>query len=275
MAYSEDELDELKLRISSAIAGRRLSKWQIGFLISINSLIDRRGRGIRLSDKQLAKLDAIAPRSTLRHLNQKSAPIRSTYAQPRRGSYRPLRRRGVRRRTMRILISFATVGFVVFSASLFEKGSISSPSSSLVSVPASSPTTIARRSALSNISLGDFTVTDGDTIRINGERKGTRLVGFNAPETREPGCAEERALGNKAKARLRQLVSKGRLTLERVQCACRQGTEGTDRCNYGRSCAILRVDDRDVGEILISEGLAAQFVCGATTCPSTPKPWCT
>jgi len=31
---------------------------------------------------------------------------------------------------------------------------------------------------------------------------------------------------------------------------------------------------RDVGSILIEEGLAVPFVCGATHCPRTPKPWC-
>jgi endonuclease YncB( thermonuclease family) len=115
--------------------------------------------------------------------------------------------------------------------------------------------------------LNDFTITDGDTIRIKGERKGTRLVGFNTPESIEPGCAAERALGLRAKARLRP-------SLERVRCSCRPGTEGTDACNYGRSRGNLRVDDRDVGEILISEGLAVPFACGATSCPPTPRPWC-
>jgi hypothetical protein len=26
---------------------------------------------------------------------------------------------------------------------------------------------------------------------------------------------------------------------------------------------------------LIEEGLAVPFVCGATHCPKTPRPWCT
>jgi hypothetical protein len=25
---------------------------------------------------------------------------------------------------------------------------------------------------------------------------------------------------------------------------------------------------------LIAEGLAVPFVCGATSCPKTPRPWC-
>jgi endonuclease YncB( thermonuclease family) len=101
-----------------------------------------------------------------------------------------------------------------------------------------------------------------------------RLVGFNTPETIEPRCAAERALGQKAKARLRQLVSKGRASVERVRCSCKPGTEGTNACNHGRSCGVLRVDGRDVGDILISEGLAVPFGCGVRSCPPTPRPWC-
>lgn len=119
-----------------------------------------------------------------------------------------------------------------------------------------------------------FSVTDGDTIRLDGARKGMRLVGFNAPEKRDPLCERERQLGERATQRLRELVATGRTQVTQVGCACQPGTEGTDKCNYGRSCGILRVNGRDVGEILISEGLAVPFVCEGTRCPATPKPWC-
>jgi hypothetical protein len=36
----------------------------------------------------------------------------------------------------------------------------------------------------------------------------------------------------------------------------------------------LTANGRDVGAILISEGLAVPFVCGATRCPPKPHPWC-
>jgi hypothetical protein len=45
-------------------------------------------------------------------------------------------------------------------------------------------------------------------------------------------------------------------------------------CNHGRACGTLRSNGRDVGAILIAEGLAVPFVCGATSCPKTPRPWC-
>jgi endonuclease YncB( thermonuclease family) len=124
------------------------------------------------------------------------------------------------------------------------------------------------------ISRSEFTVTDGDTIHIDGQSRGMRLVGLNAPETWQPQCREEKALGERAKARLRQLVSSANLEVQRVPCSCPPGTEGTDACNYGRSCGILRANGRDVGQVLIAEGLAVPFVCGATRCPRTPRPWC-
>jgi endonuclease YncB( thermonuclease family) len=88
-------------------------------------------------------------------------------------------------------------------------------------------------------------VLDGDTIRIAGET--FRLVGFDAPETYRAQCPSEHELGNRATFRLRQLVAGGGIDLERVACACRTGTEGTPRCNYGRSCGVLRVRGQDVG----------------------------
>jgi hypothetical protein len=36
----------------------------------------------------------------------------------------------------------------------------------------------------------------------------------------------------------------------------------------------LKSRGRDVGTILMEEGLAVPFVCGATRCPKTPRPWC-
>ena len=88
-------------------------------------------------------------------------------------------------------------------------------------------------------------VLDGDTIRIAGES--FRLVGFDAPETYQARCLSESELGNRATFRLRQLIAGGDLDFERVACACRTGTEGTPRCNYGRSCGVLRARGQDVG----------------------------
>ena len=117
-------------------------------------------------------------------------------------------------------------------------------------------------------------VIDGDTIRIRHERPDVRLVGFNAPETRRANCPWERELGDKATRRLRDLVRSSQLDFKFVACACPPGTEGTPSCNYGRRCVTLKANGQDVGQILIRENLAVSFVCGQTSCPPTPKPWC-
>jgi endonuclease YncB( thermonuclease family) len=118
-----------------------------------------------------------------------------------------------------------------------------------------------------------FSVTDGDTIHVEGESNGTRLVGYNAPEVFSPRCTFEKELGDRATDRLKELVAAGPVELTRVSCACEPGTEGTDRCNYGRSCAVLYTDGRNVSNILVGEGLAVPFVCSETKCPQTPRPW--
>lgn len=115
-------------------------------------------------------------------------------------------------------------------------------------------------------------VIDGDTIVVGADI--FRLVGFNTPE---PGsgakCEAERALAASASFRLRQLVSAGGLDLTRMPCACPTGTEGTQRCNYGRLCGVLKAAGRDVGSVLITEGLARAYVCGKTSCPRRVG-WC-
>lgn len=93
-------------------------------------------------------------------------------------------------------------------------------------------------------------------------------------------CSEAESL----KIRINAALASSRLTTwqrtflidmqTRLELACAPGAEGTDRCNYGRSCGILRSNGEDVGKILISEGLAAPYICGATACPPPPRPWC-
>ena len=137
------------------------------------------------------------------------------------------------------------------------------------------PVTLSEASASSApITADDVRVIDGDTIRVHHQKPDIRLVGFNAPETRRAQCQAERALGDKATARLRDLVRSSKLDFEFVACACPPGKEGTPSCNYGRRCGTLKANGRDVGAILISENLAVPFVCGQTRCPPTPKPWC-
>jgi endonuclease YncB( thermonuclease family) len=113
---------------------------------------------------------------------------------------------------------------------------------------------------------GRPTVIDGDTVHWQGRI--VRLVGFDTPETGDRArCQSERAKADSATARLRELVTSGSVKLELVRCACPPGTEGTNACNFGRSCGVLTVNGRDAGQILITEGLARRYRCGQLSCP--------
>jgi hypothetical protein len=68
-------------------------------------------------------------------------------------------------------------------------------------------------------------------------------------------------------------VAGGGLDLQIVRCSCPPGTQDTQRCNYGRACGVLKARGHGVAAILIAEGLARPYVCGATSCPPR-APWC-
>lgn len=93
-------------------------------------------------------------------------------------------------------------------------------------------------------------VYDGDTVAVDcgTVEHRARLDGLDTPETRDAGCAEEEALGRRATARLRQLVARGKVTFHRT---------GTDK--YDRPLIRLFVDDRDVADTLVDEGLAVAY----------------
>jgi endonuclease YncB( thermonuclease family) len=103
---------------------------------------------------------------------------------------------------------------------------------------------------------GSNCVVDGDTIFLDGQK--IRIAGIDAPETHDYGCASELALGERAAARLRDLVSSGALTLTSID---------RDEDRYGRKLRNVAVDGRDVGAVLVSEGLAREYGGGR-------QPWC-
>jgi endonuclease YncB( thermonuclease family) len=120
--------------------------------------------------------------------------------------------------------------------------------------------------------IGSIEVIDGDTVRSNGVAY--RLIGYDTPERGDKArCDDERRRAELATNRLRALVGSGNAQLTRVACSCPPEQEGTRGCNYGRLCGSLTVAGRDVGQILVSEGLAHLYVCAATSCPKR-RPWC-
>ncbi|ARP68086.1 thermonuclease family protein [Mesorhizobium sp. B2-5-9] len=241
-----------------------LSQWQRQFLLDMRDRLVKYGPRTRLSAKQWAKLyEAIGPAhpGTYKPPSPRWRPRR--WRNPLVREVRYLAGRFVR--TFGIALALV-VGSLIYSF-VVKGGQITWPS-----MPS-----FARSDAAGYrvpLARTQFTVTDGDTIRLNSSAKGTRLVGFNAPESIEPRCDSEGNLGRRAKARLKELVAAAKLELKMVPCSCPAGTEGTDRCNYGRSCGSLFADGQDVGDILVSEGLAVPFACGSTSCPPTPRPWC-
>ena len=134
--------------------------------------------------------------------------------------------------------------------------------------------TLATPAVAEPIDPADVTVIDGDTIAVYHMQPNVRLVGFNAPESSNAACEAERQLGVRASQRLRELVHAGHLDFVYVECSCPASKQGTQFCNWGRDCGTLKSNGRDVGSILIAEGLVVPFVCGATSCPKTPRPWC-
>jgi len=102
-----------------------------------------------------------------------------------------------------------------------------------------------------HVEAADIRVIDGDTIRYAGGS--VRLTGFDTPETFEPGCAYERALGQAATRRLTELVESGQPLLLVM-------SGQMDR--YGRDLGRLFVDGEDAGDILVQEALARAYIGG-------------
>ncbi|MFG1246744.1 thermonuclease family protein [Xanthobacter flavus] len=122
------------------------------------------------------------------------------------------------------------------------------------------------------IAPGAIHVIDGDTIAVGPAHY--RLVGFDTPEAGERArCPAERMLSTLATQRLRQIVAGGGLDLEEVDCRCRPGTAGTQRCNHGRLCGRLTANGQDVGETLLAEGYAQPYAYDPDA-PRRPATWC-
>jgi len=101
-------------------------------------------------------------------------------------------------------------------------------------------------------------VTDGDTFRLEtGER--IRIADIDAPES-QPGqakCSAELALGRAASGRARAMLAGRAVTFVRVGKS------------YRRTVARVRIDRRNLADMLVEAGIAQRWLRG------TPKPdWC-
>ena len=103
----------------------------------------------------------------------------------------------------------------------------------------------------------EIRVWDGDSIRLGTTRQSeaVRIFNIDAPEI-EGQCAYETDLALQSKIRLAELLKGQRIEILH---------QGTDR--YGRTLAAIRVEGRDVGDILVSEGLARTWA-------GRREPWC-
>jgi len=101
-------------------------------------------------------------------------------------------------------------------------------------------------------------VIDGDTVVIGSET--IRILNIDTPEIRHAQCDAERRLGLVAKHRLVVLLSVGPPVI-------RRGDKGRTTDKYGRTLAVLSIADRDVGDVLVAEGLARRWT-------GKRQPWC-
>ncbi|TAY14030.1 thermonuclease family protein [Rhizobium leguminosarum] len=257
-----DPAGNLRNDIEAALRRRNLIAWQRTFLTNIHARLERSGGQARLSDKQWRKVFEILGRpSNVIALPPRTIPAHPSRQRPKKSFRASFSRAG---RRLRWRLRNLTIGFLVVAAVAVGQHAFQLERGQFQSSPATMRTSQPQ----------EFSVTDGDTVHVVGDATGTRLVGFNTPEKFSPQCEYERQLGERASSRLRELVAHGSARLTKVACACAPGTEGTKKCNHGRYCGTLLVDGKDVGSILISEGLAVPFVCGRTSCPPTPRPWC-
>jgi micrococcal nuclease len=100
-------------------------------------------------------------------------------------------------------------------------------------------------------------VVDGDTIWLGGKK--IRFEDIDAPETHEPRCASEKALGDRATERLAELLNAGGWTMRR------DGDRDEDR--YGRKLRTFHTAQTTIGQTLIAEGLAHVW-------DGRKHPWC-
>ena len=103
-------------------------------------------------------------------------------------------------------------------------------------------------------------VIDGDTIVM--DKTHIRIANIDAPEIGHPKCDAELRLGEVARRRMVELLESGEIVIHPGD-----PQDGRLKDRYGRTLATVTVDGRDVGKILIAEGLARPWT-------GRRMPWC-
>ena len=100
-------------------------------------------------------------------------------------------------------------------------------------------------------------VVDGDTFWYRGAK--IRVADINTPETHQPACPREAALGHAAAARLAELLNAGPFTLA--------PWPERDRDRYGRLLRNVTRYGESLGDTLVREGLAEEWT-------GSRRSWC-
>ena len=91
-------------------------------------------------------------------------------------------------------------------------------------------------------------VASGDSFYLGG--KTVRVAGIEAPQLYGAACPREAALGRKSAVKLQGLLNSGELEMTKV---------GQDLDRYGLLLRNVAVDGKDVGQVLVSGGLAREI----------------
>jgi endonuclease YncB( thermonuclease family) len=102
---------------------------------------------------------------------------------------------------------------------------------------------------------------DGDTFVLDGEM--FRVAGIDAPDSRNPRCETELALGKKAKARLGQLLELGSIRVVRQR-----------HDHQGRTIAHTTADGIDVAAVMLAERFALDDEPGREAELARVRNWC-
>lgn len=121
---------------------------------------------------------------------------------------------------------------------------------------AMAPPTVAASFPICRGAVRSTCVVDGDTFWLDGTKY--RIADIDTPEVQGFGCAAEKALGDRATARLAALLNAGPFALEPTD---------RDEDKYGRKLRVVTRDGASLGAQLVSEGLAHRW-------GGTQRAWC-